>query len=370
MINWRWFNKIQLHCHANRCAIAGLRHAMTNRGLPLVELTARVAEESEEVRPMSAQSLLIFSWRAVIGLLAVSVVALPYGGCGAQEPETGPGDGRPPQTCPYEGETPFLDVEAFPECPDRACASLPAGARKAHCIPTVSVELLELPDEVLVQLLPCDDASSSRCVPDVFGAYMLTKLPKTCHSMRGPDGEPVEGRCMSRCLTQVAEMAAMLPKTSNGECDDTTELCAPCYDPRHGVPTPSCTVGTLPNGDTCDTPKEPPKVWERCCDNGGTCLPDEVVPEAQAATLTQKECPATYKCAPQVAVDNPKWKPLECRTAVFLSEGRCIPNCALDGFKNFILGRGEETDEFAICAEDEKCAPCKILGTDTGACNL
>jgi hypothetical protein len=279
--------------------------------------------------------------------------------------------------CPYDGDTPFLDVGAFVECPVTACPGIPTGPRNAHCLPNAAINSLGVDPSVLSQLGPCDDAS--RCVPDLFAGYMLTKLPKTCRSLRGPDGNPVEGRCMSRCLTQVQDMAAMLPATSNGECDDATEACAPCFDPRNGTPLPTCTLGEGQNGGTCDTPKEKVAAWQKCCNNGGTCLPLEVIPLGQAETLGQKECPDSYKCAPQVAVDDPSWKPRECRTGggplgIFSTDGRCVPDCAIDTtgiggvLKTLTLTRGEEEDGFTICAEDEKCAPCQNLGSDTGAC--
>ena len=144
---------------------------------------------------------------------------------------------------------------------------------------------------------------------------------------------------MSKCLTQVNDMQDMLPKTSNGECDDATELCAPCFDPRDGSPLPACTLGHLPEGGTCDQPKEP-----------------------------------------QVAVDDPDWSPRECQTdggplgITFSKEGRCVPVCAIDttgiegALKSLALNRGVDEGGFTKCAEDERCAPCQNLGSDTGAC--
>lgn len=326
---------------------------------------------------MSDRSRLVLVWRAAASCLLGALLVLSKLGC-ASNP-----DSEPPSTmpiCPYTGTTPFLDPTAFPECPVTACPGIPMGNRAAHCISNAAIGSLGVASDVLAQLGPCDEGS--RCVPDLFAGYMLTKLPKTCRSLRGADGKPVEGRCLSRCLTQVHDMEGMLPQTSDGACDDATELCAPCYDPRHGMLLPACTLGSLPDGGTCDKPKEPMTLWQRCCDNGGTCLPNEVIPPAKAKNLAQKECPSTFKCAPQVAVEDPNWSPRECRTGggplgvAFSKDGRCVPICALDttGFagtlKNLVLNQGVDEDGFKICAEAEKCAPCKNLGSDTGACDL
>lgn len=324
---------------------------------------------------MSARRRLFFIWRAAACGLGGVLLLLSKAGCASNPDE----DGISPSTraaplCPYEGDTPLLDTEAFVECPESACPGIPTGRRGAHCISNASIASMGTPADLLGQLGPCD--AESRCVPDLFAGYMLTKLPKTCHSLRGPDGEPVEGRCMSRCLTQVHDQQDMLPQTSNGECDDQTELCAPCYDPRYGMLTPSCSLGSLPEGGTCDKPRDPPVQWERCCEDKGTCLPEEVIPAAKAKPLGQKECPATYKCAPQIAVDDPSWSPKECRTGggplgvAFSKEGRCVPECALDTIVNVLVSRGVEEEGFAICGEGDKCAPCANLGMDTGACGF
>lgn len=321
---------------------------------------------------------LVFISRAAVWSSAGALLVLSKAGCGSDFEGEVAGGARPMPACPYEGETQLLNLEAFPECPVTACPGIPTGNRAAHCLPGAAMYALDVDPGLFDQLGVCEDGG--RCVPDLFAGYMLTKLPKTCRSLRGPDGEQVEGRCMSKCLKQVHDMQDMLPKTSNGECDDATELCAPCFDPRDGSPLPTCTLGHLPEGGTCDQPKEPPVQWDKCCNGGGTCLPEEVIPPEKATALGQQECPATYKCTPQIAVDDPDWSPRECRTdggplgITFSKEGRCVPLCAIDttgiagALKSLALNRGVDEGGFTKCAEDERCAPCQNLGSDTGAC--
>src|SRR6185295_6433086 len=157
----------------------------------------------------------------------------PTGACdikgecvGSSTGSSGQGGGAPacddPNTCVYDCPTPAIDPSILPAC--TTCGD-------GHCVPNA-----QIPDaSLLSQLGKCDDTSS--CVPDVFIETNGKFVAPTCKSVSG-----VEGRCLSRCLPEVASQAAQLPQDI---CAD-TEACVPCYDPLEGTDTGACKI-------SCDT---------------------------------------------------------------------------------------------------------------------
>ncbi len=273
------------------------------------------------------------------------------GGTGGQDdPSAGPGptsgagagDTTPPE-CPYQGAPP-LDVSTLPECPNCAVGG-------AHCLPNALV-----PDEFLASLDSCD--GSSTCVPDFFIETTGLFIPPSCASVAG-----AEGRCLSRCIPQVAAQAELLPQ----DVCASHEVCVPCYDPTSGEPTGSCNLSCDPG------PVEGPQTLPSCCDGQGTCVPAAAAGD-QADQLGEDSCPqdgGALLCAPNVFVNDPNWSPPSCTTGLLQSffgeeygPGACLPDC-LPAVDNFLIGQDD-------CAEGFKCAPClqPPFGQPSGACDL
>jgi hypothetical protein len=243
----------------------------------------------------------------------------------------------PGVTCPHEGP-PIIDPSTFPACD--TCGG-------AHCVPDALV-----PGDLAERLAPC--AGGGKCVPDEFIATGGNHIPATCPSIAG-----AEGRCLSRCLPEVAAQAALLPQS---DCA-ATHLCVPCYDPLDGTPTGAC-------GLSCDPgPEGDPTTLPACCEGMGTCVPAQAAGDA-ADQLGADTCPDELLCAPNVFLDG-MFAPPPCETGLvsFLfgadyKPGVCLPGC-LPAVQNFLLGRDG-------CDQGYKCAPCldPLTGQPTGACEL
>ncbi|MCA9624102.1 MAG: hypothetical protein KC731_33995 [Myxococcales bacterium] len=269
------------------------------------------------------------------------------GGESLTPPSTGTGPGHEGGSgmgeCPYTGEPP-VDVTTLAPCP-----SCSAGG--AHCLPNGLV-----PAEFQSQLDGCD--ADTTCVPDYFIETFGKFIPPTCTSIAGG-----EGRCLNRCIPQVAAQADLLPQDL---CAD-HEVCVPCYDPQTSEPTGSCELSCDPG------PSEPPTTLPKCCGGNGTCVPPSAA-GAQADKLGEDSCPqdsGPLLCAPDVFVDDPSWSPPSCTTGLIASifgsdygPGACLPECLPD-VDNFLLGQDG-------CPEGMKCAPClePPFGQSSGACDL
>jgi hypothetical protein len=234
--------------------------------------------------------------------------------------------------CP-PGEPP-LDPELLPECdfcPD------------ARCVPNFALE-----EDQIAMLAPCSD--SSTCVPELFietnGQFLLTR----CTSLNG-----AEGRCLSPCIPAVSSQADLLPADV---CTDGW-LCAPCYDPLTGEDTGACR-------QSCDPgPTEEPVVFTECCGGLGSCVPESLVSEEQAAQLGVDTCTGDgVLCAPKDLAD-PTYTPPRC-DSVGGVEGRCLPECLPD-----IQAQASLLPQ-STCDAGHLCAPCydPTTGEDTGACRL
>ena len=177
--------------------------------------------------------------------------------------------------CPYQGPSP-LDPTTLPACPNCSTGG-------AHCLPNGLV-----PADFVSQLDACD--ADSLCVPDYFIETTGLFIPPTCESVGG-----TEGRCLNRCIPEVAEQADLLPTDI---CAD-HEVCVPCYDPLTAEPTGSCELSCDPG------PVEPPGTLPKCCGGNGTCVPPSAA-GAQADKLGEDECPqdgGQLLCAPDVLLD-------------------------------------------------------------------
>jgi hypothetical protein len=277
------------------------------------------------------------------------------GSGGSSEGETSPGEGGDPGhdtgdgagptegDCPYEGPAP-IDVTTLDPCPQ-------CSAGGAHCLPSGLV-----PAEFKNQLDACDP--DRICVPDSFIETTGKFIPATCSSVGG-----VEGRCLNRCIPQVADQADLLPIDI---CAD-HEVCTPCFDPLTAEDTGACTLSCDPG------PVDGPQPLPKCCGGQGTCVPPSAA-GAQADKLGEDNCPqdgGALLCAPDVFVSDPNWSPPSCQTGLISSlfgseyaQGACLPECLPD-VDNFLIGQDD-------CADGFKCAPClePPFGQSSGACDL
>lgn len=253
-----------------------------------------------------------------------------------------------PATC--ENECPPIDPSIFPSC--GTCGG-------GHCVPNAQV-----PDpELLADLAPCD--ADNVCVPAELIATGGKFTPPTCDSVGG-----LEGRCLSLCLPQVAEMADQLPQ---GICT-ADQKCVPCFDPLSGEDTGACSL-------SCDIgPSGGPTTFEKCCPDGGggTCLPASNVPPDQQSKLGEDSCAqdgGAMLCVPNVFVDAQQsgvpYQGMACETSFWMqllfgaefAQGACMPKCVPEVDDAPLTEQGD-------CADGFKCVPCNdpTSGQSTGAC--
>jgi hypothetical protein len=195
----------------------------------------------------------------------------------------------------------------------------------------------------------CISASDALCVPR---AWIDGQRAPRC---RAPGD--LEGRCLPRCLQQVAEQG---DKVQRADCA-AEHACVPCFDPLSGQSTGAC---QLP-GDA--GPSDPPRVFERCCPAGngtlGTCVPTALLPPGQTAPApSQPLCPPQYSCVPDALVRTPQVGLSACASGLGTSSpGACVPECLL-GDAAAVLTR-------ATCGTGQRCVPCSQLGLETPACD-
>ena len=280
------------------------------------------------------------------------------GGAGTTTSTTGSGGsgGSTGPTCPHEGP-PLFDPATFDACAP-ACGG-------AHCVPASLV-----PDDQEGQLAVCLTGKGGQgyCVPDLAIETGGNFIPKTCTSLA-----KAEGRCLSKCLPMVAEMAAILPDDVCGKDD----LCVPCTDPTTGKDTGACTQSCDPGpqkppvklecpyeGPAIIDPKQFPACSPSC--GGAHCVPASLIPADQASQLAP--CSGGY-CAPDSIIKSGgKSVPKTC-TSIAGAEGRCVSTCL-----PAIADQAALLPQ-ANCEADERCAPCfNPTAADptapTGACSL
>jgi hypothetical protein len=238
-----------------------------------------------------------------------------------------------------------IDPSFLQECPESVCET---GGR---CVPSEF-----LPPGSTDLLAACD--ATSTCVPDKFVEAGGEVEPEHCRSVGGG-----EGRCISKCVPQVADEADMLPQDV---CED-DELCAPCYDPRTGVETGACTLA-------CDAPEEPAFVFPSCCEGIGTCVPASSVPDDFVEQLPEDTCEDEgFLCAPDKFVADLSYSPPSCTPELageleidLDDEGVCLAACVAVHANALATALAQSS-----CDAGEVCVPCHDPdGEDTGACDL
>ncbi len=258
--------------------------------------------------------------------------------CESDGGDGGPADPPPAPMCPYEGP-PIIDPSTFPSCD--TCGG-------AHCVPNDLV-----PGEFADRLAQCDAAS--KCVPDEFIVTAGNTIPDTCASVGG-----AEGRCLSRCLPEVIEQAALLPQSTCAA----THACVPCVNPLDGLETGAC-------GLSCDPgPTTAPVVFDNCCEGAGKCVPAALAGD-DADQLGEDTCTPDQGlvCAPTAFIEG-DYVAQACETGAIsllfgdeFRPGACLPEC-IPAVDNFLIGQDG-------CLDGYKCAPCldPLSGDPTGACD-
>jgi len=248
-----------------------------------------------------------------------------------------------------------------------ACCQAEQG--NAHCLPDNKV-----PAEIQPFLASCD--AGGYCIPDSFLATGASQPPKTCTAFGG------DGVCLSKCVPQVAENAALLKQDV---CSGADELCVPCTNPLDGMPTGACDLRELAR---CEGDDSGPSGPVNSCDDPATCEyeascpavidPSTLTPCGDGAhcldaALAGDQASQLAKCADGVQVCVPdnfietggKFVAKSC-TSAGGAEGRCL--------NKVIPQVAAQADLLPqdVCGAAEKCTPCysPLDGSDTGACRL
>lgn len=247
------------------------------------------------------------------------------------------GGAAPAVACPYTGP-PIVDVSKFPACGD--------GAR---CVPSSLV-----PAASAAMLKTCP---TGLCAPEKSIAAGGQYVPKACAAVAG-----AEGRCLNVNIPQIEAQKAQLTR----DVCDTSELCAPCFNPLDGKETGAC------KSVSCDAPKQPAKTFTACCKSQGTarakCVPSTIIPQSQQGNLDDDN--GTCQKGSELCVPNemlqPNFKGPACAGSTFLTgdyTGVCLSDCLSFGFiQSLGISRGN-------CTKGFKCAPCTnpLTGKATGA---
>jgi hypothetical protein len=302
--------------------------------------------------PSSRHTVVIF----LVASFALALVACETGGRGASRARSCVGPLGPP----------IRNLDSLPIC----CV---ADGGHGHCL-----NRQRIPDLAQPFLRDCD--GRSMCVPDRFLANGGNEPPPTCTAFGGP------GVCLSTCVPQVAENAAILPVDS---CTG-GELCVPCVHPTTHKPTGACRLAELtgctadeqqqssPGSAPCHDPRSceyeahcPPVIDVtrlRPCTPDAHCVEAAVLRSAgQSAIERLAHCPGSdLYCVPDLFLrTGGKFLVKTCRS-LYGNEGRCM---------SLALPRVAETASRLprdSCAETERCAPCTnpVDGNATIACKL
>ncbi|MDJ0762483.1 MAG: hypothetical protein QNJ97_05785 [Myxococcota bacterium] len=194
----------------------------------------------------------------------------------------------------------------------------------------------------------CTGDETLRCVPDAF-----LEADFVLEMCRLPYGG--EGRCAPICLPEIAAQQDDLPQ----DLCPPFYRCAPCYDPITGEDTGVCRMGGDPG------PALEPVVFEACCDEAGTCVPQAMIPEDQHPHLGLDVCTSGYGllCVPDdFLVDD--FIPTTCH-GILAAEGRCVAKCLPAAAGQAFLVQD-------VCEAGERCAPCydPFSGDNTEICEM
>ncbi len=290
----------------------------------------------------------------------LGVLLLTFAAC---MPSPEPTGGNTQETCagPLGAPMNLSGINAL-----EACCQAEEG--KAHCLADDKV-----PAEIQPFLATC--TSGGYCIPDGFLKTGAAQPPKTCTAFGG------DGVCLSKCIPQVSENAALLRQDV---CDDIDELCVPCISPLDDMPTGACELRTLAR---CEG-EDPGDQATGGCDDPATCNYDATcAPVIDPATLPA--CGADAHCVDAVLAGDQAAQLAKCEDGVKV----CVPDAFLKTGGKFTAatctsaggaeGRCLNTviPQVAaqaallpqdICAASEKCTPCysPLDGTETGACRL
>lgn len=228
-----------------------------------------------------------------------------------------------------------LGGDPGPSQPPATFASCCGGA--GRCIPRAQV-----PAESASRLDADTCQGGPLCVPRPL-AGDPNAVPPTCRAAQ----TNAEGRCLMECLPEVRPGRDRLGRQSCAA----GERCVPCYDPISGESTGACTFSPSDPG-----PSEPPYLFASCCGGQGLCVPSSSVPAG--ADLPVDSCSASGAvCAPREQVEG---NPAQSCTSS-LGNGVCLDPCFLPpGLIAFA--------QVGSCAASERCAPCNLFGSATGAC--
>ena len=253
------------------------------------------------------------------------------------------------------------DPSQFPSCCDEA---------PARCLPKEAIG----PGFQNV-VAPCGE--DGLCVPEPMFDLKGVMGLQACSALGG-----MEGACVSVCVPQVADNAALLVQDVCVEGD----LCVPCVSPLDGKDTGVCGVFDCNNpktdseteeepepepapGFTCeDPPAQPlldPTIFPPCCD-GARCIPEDLVPEELQENLDPCEDVGGSLCVPEPHIAwGDFYVPDSCELGDG-SPGRCMSTC--------LPAVAERIDLLpqAGCAENERCSPCCDFysGEPTGSCGF
>jgi len=264
-----------------------------------------------------------------------------------------PLDGTATGACAIGKDKPQEPAREFATC----CGS--ADGTHGHCVPR-ELLLRTAPDTDLNRLDSgeCTEARTL-CVPD---AWLKDAGPDMQTASCRAAGD-LEGRCLPRCLPDVARQADKLEQRSCAQ----SELCLPCYSPLDGSATGACQIGS-------DTPHEPPREFSDCCQSGnvtlGRCVPRETLalsakPDDLKSLGPDRCTESDSLCVPDAWLADTGPKATLCYAAGNL-EGRCLPACLPQ------VADQAKSLQRRSCAQGELCLPCysPLDGKATGVCAL
>lgn len=215
-----------------------------------------------------------------------------------------------------------------------------------RCVPQAWVD-----DGLKPRLVPsdCETSEAALCVPDEFLDPEQSPEPCTVALLSA------EGRCLSRCLPEVAQSTLPLAKDGCG----TNRVCVPCFDPVSGTLTAACSIGA-------DAPQSAGRTFSQCCRGEGFCVPRDLVTPSERDRLAVDVCfEPDAVCAPKEYVNGVR-STASCTSSINGSEGRCLSDC---------LPQVAATSDALMrdgCAEHHMCVPCydPLTAAATGACSL
>jgi hypothetical protein len=250
-----------------------------------------------------------------------------------------PAGGETTGVCSVGADQPRTEATMFSSCCNAA----------GSCVPqTVLTQSLTQSELDRLGQDTCEQASD-RCVPQAWLRSATPPTPQTCRSVGN-----LEGRCLSRCLPDIAATASRLEQDVCAK----EELCAPCYNPQTLEATGACSSGS-------DHPVEAPRTFDSCCGTGdqaaGICVPDLLLTEAQQELPVDSCAAYPARCVPRRLVLSPA-RPLDQCVTTLSGRGLCFNECFLAN-----TDRGA-VSSLATCGPSSRCVPCATLPAEDIGC--